>query len=166
MSNFEKYYSLEKYLFNDVKNSFHKKKYLTPEEFFCIVIWKANRAKSKVKEGLLSRTKGSLKDAVCKLTQEIYNASNDQDRLKLLWSCEGIGLPMASAILTVLYPETFTVYDARVAGQVGNATTVDAYFNEFIPAVKKKGIGQTLRDKDKYLWGKSFYEDLKEFVRE
>jgi hypothetical protein len=52
-----KYYYLEDYLFSEVRSRFHKQGYLSAEDFFCIVIWKANRAKSKVAARLLSMGK-------------------------------------------------------------------------------------------------------------
>lgn len=50
---YRKYYFLEDYLFNEVHRRFHEQGYLAAEDFFCIVIWKSNRAKSKVAERLL-----------------------------------------------------------------------------------------------------------------
>ena len=48
-TNFLQYYDLEAYLFNVVAVRYTKNKTLTAFDFFCIVIWKANRAKSKVR---------------------------------------------------------------------------------------------------------------------
>jgi len=47
-----KYYHSES-LLDDIRNNFNRG-FLTPEEFFCIVIWKANRSKSKIKKKLLN----------------------------------------------------------------------------------------------------------------
>lgn len=79
------------------------------------------------------------------------------------------GLPMATAILTVLYPEEFTVYDYRVRQQLGlkDIYSVKKYFKEFLPMVKKyaESKGETLREIDKELRGKSFYEDLQKLIK-
>ena len=82
---------------------------------------------------------------------------------------------MASALLTVLYPEEFTVYDQRVRGQLEmddfayNNDVVERYFNEYIESVKKKvkdlGFSLSLRDCDRLLWGKSWYEDMYKFLK-
>ncbi len=73
---------------------------------------------------------------------------------------------MASAILTVLYPDEFSVYDVRVCGELGgfselsNITKFERLwprYLEFLQAVERAAPeGLTLRDKDRYLWGKSF----------
>ena len=47
-----KYYFLEDYLFNDVNKNFQRRGYLTPEEFFAIVIWKRNASKTKILNGI------------------------------------------------------------------------------------------------------------------
>ena len=98
-----KYYNLEKYLFKEVNNRFHKNHYLTAEDFFCIVIWKANRAKTKIKNRLL-KIDSNLQKSVKDLTSSIYQEKDTEDRLEIMLSKKwGFSLPMATAILTVLY---------------------------------------------------------------
>src|SRR2546422_7668710 len=80
-------------------------------------------------------------------------------------------LPMATAILTVLYPNEFTVYDTRVCAELrafknlGGVRPFDALrqgYEEFKGRVEEAAPdGLTLRDKDRYLWGKSLYQQLK-----
>ncbi len=53
--NYLNYYNLEDYLSTEVTTSVRDRGYLTPEEFFSIVIWKANRAKSRIKRKLLAQ---------------------------------------------------------------------------------------------------------------
>lgn len=166
---YSKYYNIEDYLFGEVKNNFHKRGYITPEEFFCIVIWKANRAKSKIKDKVL-KNKNNLNENIKKLTSQIFKASSSREKLRILLEDWEFGLPMASAILTVLYPNDFTIYDIRVRSQLnikdfsGRKNQIEKYFSEFLPEVRKQ-LGKNLRNKDKYLWGKSFLNDLKEFLK-
>ena len=63
---YAKYAELENYLFGEVARNFHKRGYLTLEEFFCIVIWKANRSKTKIKKLLLKKG-----NDLCKTIKEI-----------------------------------------------------------------------------------------------
>src|SRR3989344_4900183 len=109
---FIKYYFLEDYLFKEVRNNFQKRGYLTAEEFFCIVIWKSNRAKTKIKKKLLGF--GDLTAQIKKMTSEIFNEADNRKKLKILFKEWRFSLPMATAILTVLYPDDFTIYDVRV----------------------------------------------------
>ena len=168
--NYLKYYFLEDSLFSEVTTAFQGRGYLTAEEFFSIVIWKANRAKSRIKQKLLAHNK-DLATIVKTLTQEIHDAPNDQERLSLFLTKWRFPLPMASAILAVLYPDRFTVYDVRAREQLeikdfaGRKNEVDHYFTDFLPKVTGITHARTLRDKDRYLWGKSVYEDLRNFLK-
>lgn len=54
-----------------------------------------------------------------KLTADIYGASTGRERLRVLMEDYGFLLPMATAILTVLWPDEFTVYDIRVCDSLG-----------------------------------------------
>jgi hypothetical protein len=164
-----KYYDLEDYLFNDVNAAFHARGYLTPEEFFSIVVWKANRAITRIKKRLLGKS-SDLAEVVKNLTENIKAAPSDEARLRVLLETWGFLLPMATAILTVLYPDRFTVYDVRVREQLqikdfaGRKNEIKRYFEEFLPGVAAITETETLRDKDRYLWGKSSYESLREFL--
>jgi hypothetical protein len=166
------FYSLEEYLFRIVHQRFHEEGSLSAFDFFCIVIWKANRSKSRIAKALLARDKAQrddLESIVRDITRELQTARTDRERFErvLGW---GMRLPMASAILTVFWPEDFTVYDFRVCDalekhhQLQNRTTADSLwtgYQEFIGDVRKAIPGPgSLRDKDKALWGKSFKEQL------
>ena len=45
LSDYLKYYNLERYLFEEVTKKFKEEGQLGAFDFFCIVMWKANRAK-------------------------------------------------------------------------------------------------------------------------
>ena len=143
---------------------------MLPEEFFCIVIWKANRAKTNIKKKLLKIGDGSIQEVTKELTGDIFEAKSKEDKLKILLGKWKFYLPMASAILTVLYPKDFTVYDIRVRSQVGlkEIYSVRKYFSDFLPKIKKISIDrkQDMRNTDRNLWGESFYNDLKKLIEE
>jgi hypothetical protein len=81
---------------------------------------------------------------------------------------------MASAILTVLWPKQFTVYDVRVCEQLKQAGFGDYKqlthrrphriwdgYRAFRAAVcRATPISLSLREKDNYLWGRSAAEQL------
>lgn len=158
-----KYYFLEDYLFNDVSQKFHHRGYLEPKEFFAIVIWKSNRAKTRVLKGIKNSKK-----TVRTITEEIFKASTRQEKLKLLTDIYGIAIPMASAILAVCYPDQYTIADYRakaalkVLGEelLGDLTAQDSAYFEYVDKAKvlAKKHGVSLRDFDRILWGKDFYE--------
>lgn len=167
---FKKYYYLEQYLFDEVGPLFRKTGELSAENLLCILIWKANRSKTKTLQKLTKRYKNDIRQAALRFAVDIYDQPTPKDRLKILIKTWGLRLPTASAILTVLYPEEFTVYDVRVCGILGrfhgladkvNFDSVWAGYQEFIKCVREEVPKEkSLRNKDRYLWGKSFFESL------
>lgn len=113
----------------------------------------------------------SLENAVETLTRGIYERrSSDEEQLSFVMVEWGFLLPMATAILTVLNPEEFTIYDTRVCESLGDfeklanktkfETIWDGYQN-FRNAVRNHAPSHlSLRDQDRYLWGQSFYNQL------
>ena len=166
---YDRYYDLESYLFTTVGRRFREQGHLSALDFFSIIIWKANRAKSRIAANLLARGHGDLDAAVYELTRGIANETTPKNRLRYVIDQWGFKLPIASAILTVLYPEDFTVYDVRVRSflglqQLGNIRDFDNLwqgYEGFKRAVMEAvPQGTSLRDADRYLWGKSVYQQL------
>lgn len=173
MEDFRQYYHLESYLFDIVRPRFSKQGYLDAFDFFCIVIWKAERAKSNIARRL-ANVNEDLDTAVKVVTWRIGQQATSKERMRVLWN-GGLGLPMVSAILTVLYPDDFTVYDQRVCGQlenhqhlkdIRNFETLWGGYQNFKRDVQTLApAGLSLRDADRYLWGKSFREQLLNDIR-
>lgn len=164
--NHKKFYNLEEYLFQDVGQRFRKTQTLSVEDFFCVVIWKANRAKTNIKKKLSKTT--TLSESIRKLTSDVVQAKSPKEKLEVMIKKWKFGLPMATAILTVLYPEDFTVYDYRVREQLGLSSiySVEKYFKDFLPVIKKyaESRNESMRETDKELWGKSFFDDLQKLI--
>ena len=175
---YSQYYSLEEYLFDVVSPRFSASKTLSPFDFFCIVIWKANRSKSKIAQRLLRHGDGyeSLDSAVQALMAAIRDAVDDKARLSVLVRDWGFRLPMASAILTVLYPTEFTVYDIRVcevladfedAQHKTDFNSLWTRYAKYVERVRRQVPEvKSLRDKDRFLWGKSFALQLQKNIAE
>lgn len=73
------YFNLESYLFHTVGPRFAKEKQLSAFDFFCIVAWKANRAKSKIAKKLLSKPPGgydSIEAAVHARAEEKHESGH------------------------------------------------------------------------------------------
>jgi hypothetical protein len=172
-----RYYDLETYLFEDVHRRFQIEGSLSAFDFFSIVIWKANRAKSKVARRLLVKAPEKVADLdviVGDLTKALFEAETPRERLRILMEDWGFFLPMASAVLSVLWPDSFTVYDVRACDQLGqyhqlaNWTRFDRIwrsYRQFRDAVLAAGPeGLSLRDTDRYLWGRSTALQLRDDI--
>jgi len=169
-----KYYDLERYLLEEVQPRFHKDGSIGAFDFFSIIIWKANRSKSKIAGKLKSVSNEQDLEEICtKLSKSISTAMGKKEKMRILMIDWRFRLPMASAVLTILYPNDFSVYDYRVAGQVGKIIPAAGSFDkiwedysDFVQMVGQKAIGLTLRDRDRYLFGKSRIEDLEQDIRQ
>lgn len=169
-------YDLERYLFDDVSVRYRRGEAISAFDFFCIIIWKANRAKSKIAKKLMEHGKADLETSVQLLLGDLRaaEAAGDESgkaRMEVLYCRWGFWLPMASAILTVFYPEEFTVYDIRACEQLGGSheqAGATSKFEVMWPgyvafkaAVEAQGPpGLSLRDKDRMLWARSFRQQL------
>ena len=166
-----KFYDDEAYLLDVVGPRFLQTGELTAPDFYMLLVWKANRAKNFHRARLKSLVpSGVFQDAVAAIAEELYAAEHPEDRLRLLMTRWGFYLPTASAILTLLWPEEFTVYDYRVCELLGwgqhlaqrdysDALWTD--YQKFLRLVEANTPeGLSLRDKDRWLTGKSYREDV------
>ncbi len=164
-----KFYDLEHYLFTEVSGRYRRTGKISPADFYMIIIWKANRAKSRIRNRL-SKHDGGFAGAVAAITAALSEAGGQAARMEILMKTWEFRLPMASAILTVLYPREFTVYDTRVCEQLGAFEGLaDRQFSEslwdeycrYMAVVRRAApSGLSLRDKDRFVWARSFYEGV------
>lgn len=165
-------YGVEGYLFEDVSRRFAQTGTLPPYDFFAIVIWKSNRTKTKIADGLTSTGK-----SVEALMREVSEASEPEIKVSALLQVPGIGLAMASAILTVCYPEEFTVLDYRawntlcssdVPGLPSQYPVTTAEYLQYCLACKNlaQRVGLSLRDLDRALWTRSWENGLRALTGE
>jgi len=169
---YRSFYDLNEYVFTDLHKRFLETGSLGAFDFFCIIIWKANRAKSKIAKKLIGKY-NSLEDGARTITSYLSNENlNDYERFSYLIKT-GFRLPMLSAILTALYPDRFLVYDNRIcehpemvdfknlANGIADITRYYAGYRNYIDTICSiTPSWMTLRQKDQYLWGKSFADQL------
>lgn len=166
-------YDIEEHLFTKVHRSFHADGCLNAFDFLLIIRWKSNRSKGRIVDRLCEIGDADLDKGARCLTHQVHQAANHDERLGILMG-PGIRLAIATAILTVLYPEDFTVYDTRACNALGgfrkignrnySATTWEGY-KEFREAVRENTPDHlSLRDKDRWLWTKDWVEELRREV--
>ncbi len=170
MNNPISYYNLEEFLLSDVRNRFLDNNSIGAFDFFSIIVWKSNRSKSIVAKRLIVKSKNSdLEQISLSITSSISRAHSDEEKMKVLIESWGFKLAIASAILTILYPDRFTVYDYRAAKQLNFGANLKnkssfadiwAGYVEFKDKVAALPFGSNLRDKDRYLFGRSTMDDL------
>jgi hypothetical protein len=162
-------YWLESYLFDYVGPRFIETGKIRPDDFFMIVIWKSNRAKMRIRAKLKGQA-GDFAAAVASIAKSLHTSESPREKLRVLMAEWGFRLPMATAILTVLYPRDFSVYDVRVCEQLRNfhgmghrrfSSELWNDYQAFLAAVDAEVPEElSLRNKDRYLWARSFHDKV------
>lgn len=98
-------YDTEKYLFDVVGPMAKKRGYLTFDEFYKICMWKSARQKQRYIKN---------KQIIEQITSEASKMKDEKEIIKILCDkLEGVGVPTASALLTVVFPEKYAIIDIR-----------------------------------------------------
>src|SRR5579875_77992 len=120
--------------------------YLTKDQLVDIARWKSQRATSRI----AANSPGEV-EAFTRLAFE----APAYLRHRVLCCLSGVRIPMASAILTVVFPDTYTVYDVRATNtlQAAGYTQTDGYWSyvDLCQGIATK-IGTDLRTLDRALW--------------
>lgn len=102
----EKYKNIEKRL----KKLLSEQRYLTQDDLYRIMVWKAPRIKRYAKE--------NKPDMIEKITQESFKTEDEQIKIESLigqkGGLKGVGYPVASTILHFAFPEKYPILDFRV----------------------------------------------------
>jgi thermostable 8-oxoguanine DNA glycosylase len=109
--------------------------------------------------------------------REVSQEGTLDAKVQRLLSIPGIGIPIASAILAVCYPEQFTILDRRVW-----ETLKEASVEGLTPGFPQDAAGYlqycqacshnadkarlSLRDLDRALWAKNWEKDLRSMINE
>jgi len=159
-------YDLERYLFQVVFQRFASRGTLSAYDFFAIVIWKSNRSKTGVKSGL-----ALAGESPSSLMRKVAQAQVPGEKVRVLTQVQGIGLAIASAILSVCYPDTFTVLDYRAwetlcelhpKGLLKRYPDSEEAYLQYcrVCGTLAQQRGLSLRDLDRVLWAKSWEDGL------
>lgn len=112
------------------------------------------RWKSKRRVKLIDKNTDS--EIATALQVSTSSATTEQEAVKILDKLHGVGIPMASAILTAINPEKYTILDYRALESLGvnrwpNTVT---YYLEYLTACRELVLkyGKTLRNFDRALW--------------
>jgi len=128
---------------------------LDKDHFVDLAVWKSPRPKPRYK-----RNDGDL---VCEVTQIAFQASDESLRVHVLMALDGVGMPVASALLHFAFPDRYPILDFRVvrtlrrAGRWQGGEAPDFTLDEWLKFTKvmrdlARELGVHMRDLDKALW--------------
>jgi hypothetical protein len=120
-----------------------------PERLIAIIHWKSSRPKGRI---MGSNEPEELSEALRVAT----SAKQVRTAVGVLCGLNGVGVPVASAILTAIYPRKYTVIDWRALKALGakkSWLTLDDYLQYIgFCKVKARHLGLSLRELDHALW--------------
>lgn len=93
----------ERRLFEEIGPEVRRRGFFTKDELLAVGEWKSSRARGRLRSNspaLVERLTGACIAA-------------PDERITVLTALDGVGLPMASAVLAVWRPDSYTVYDVR-----------------------------------------------------
>ena len=106
---FAKKYS-EEYLFDVIGKKIRERGYLIFDEFYEICMWKSSRPKNYFNK--------NTPEEIYSITKEAIKEKNEELKMEKLCTLHGVGIPTASAILTIIDPEKYAVIDIRCLTQL------------------------------------------------
>jgi hypothetical protein len=121
----------------------------TLDEFRRVCRWKTPRSAPLIALNSAEAVEASSRVA-------LREAGNDRERVKELQSLRGVGLPTASVLLHLVYPERYPILDVRALHALGVSASShsyglwDSFVAEYRRLVAQAGVdGRTL---DQALW--------------
>jgi hypothetical protein len=159
---YRKFYDDETYLLDEVSPHFRNTGELEAPDFYMLLSWKANRAKNYHRDRMKDKA-GSFQGAVSAIASELHSNTGCKQKLQVLMSKWGFYIPTATAILTILYPDDFTVYDKNVCKEVQCPYTPWREFSDHLwtqyetfkaAVIQNTPANFSLRDKDRFLTGR------------
>jgi len=120
------------------------------DDFLTVVRWKSARA--------LPRAERNAALDVEQATRAGFDATDDVTRVAQLIRLDGVGLPVASALLHFAFPETYPILDFRALHTLGDTKRrtqySPAFWAEYVQRCRTlaEQAGVSIRDLDKALW--------------
>jgi len=174
-------YDPESRVFPEIRKRLSKGEGLTKRDVLLILKWKLGRIKG-------SNAKTVSDENLKKINKAIVDAKKPEKAVAALKSLDkipGIGVATATAILTVCFPDTFTIIDERVLEslelfprwyekkkkQKEKYSTADwtakGYVQEYLPRVReyKDRWNKALREVDQVLWGLSVNRRVEKVIK-
>ncbi len=133
--------------------------YLTEKDFERILHWKLRRQYYRQKDFRAINTP-SIIHLITKAALSLQHNDREYEtelQLKILSSIRGVGIPVASAILTLVFPEKYAVIDFRGWRQVfgeGKTTFTISEYKKYLHEIHRMAIelGWTPQEVDLAIW--------------
>jgi hypothetical protein len=124
----------------------------TRAEFVEVCAWKTPRSRPKVAS--------NPEPVVIATTRRALGATDEAARMSALLELNGVGVPTASTLLYVAFPQDYPILDVRALESLGvkaRSTYPVSFWLAYLDACRTlaRGAGVSLRTLDKALWQRS-----------
>jgi hypothetical protein len=121
----------------------------TREEFIEVCAWKTIRSRSKVAS--------NAEAAVVVATGKAFATSDEATRMNVLVELEGVGVPTASTLLYVAFPDDYPILDVRALESLAvkrRSQYPVSFWLDYLDACRElaRRCGVSIRTLDKALW--------------
>jgi len=139
---------------------------INKRELLRIAYWKSSRAAGTLSSNLRGT---SAETFICKLPL----TASDQELLNRLCCVRGVSVSVASAVLSLMYPERFAVTDWRARDELNRikkgyqgVNSKTNYLDEYLPRVRElaQQHGLTPRKVDQALWARSRERSIERLI--
>lgn len=97
-------YNIEDYLFRIIGPRIRERGFIEFDDFYQICMWKSARQKQNYLKN---------KNVVKNISRKAFAENDESLKMKQLLNLKGVGIPTASAILTICFPDKYAVIDIR-----------------------------------------------------
>lgn len=97
-------YNIEEYLFKVIGPRIRERGFIEFNDFYQICMWKSARQKQNYLKN---------KNIVKNISRKAFAENEEILKIKQLLKLKGVGIPTASAILTIVFPDRYAVIDVR-----------------------------------------------------
>jgi len=135
-----------------VGTSVRRRGHYTRDEFIEVCAWKTPRSRPKVA--------ANPEAAVVEATGRALRAADEATRIGALLELQGVGVPTASTLLFVAFPQDYPILDVRALDSLGvkpRSSYPVSFWLAYLEACRRlaRQTGVSVRTLDKALWQRS-----------
>lgn len=118
IKNYIDLYDTENYLFKVIGPRVKKRGHFLFSEFYKICMWKSSRPKQRYINN---------KNKIERISKSAFGEGDEKRKMEILCHLNGVSVPTASALLTIVYPEKYAVIDIRCLEMMRKTEKISKY---------------------------------------
>ncbi len=143
--------------------------YITKDDLIKIIRWKFRKNLIGRRKLVLDWIKDTKNSEIIEITKKAINLKDEKKKIKFLCKIKGVGVSLASCILTFHNPKEYCIFDIHIYDEVFNTdhntrpkyfSSKPKYYLELLDKLRKLSIEYSLsvRDIEKALFKKNYEE--------